>query len=68
MRAVAQLLAILLLTSYALAADEPKWIEIHTAHFSVLTDAGEKRGREVTLRLEQMRAVAGRLLLRTKLT
>jgi tetratricopeptide (TPR) repeat protein len=50
------------------AADEPKWIEVHTAHFSVITDAGEKRGREVTLRLEQMRAVAGRLLLRTRLT
>ena len=49
------------------AADEPRWIEVHTAHFSVITDAGEKRGKEVTLRLEQMRAVAGRLLLRSKL-
>lgn len=56
------------ISQFCPAADEPKWIEIHTAHFSVITDAGEKRGREVTLRLEQMRAVAGRLLLRTKLT
>ncbi len=65
----ASLFALCLLFSLRLfAADEPKWIEIHTAHFSVITDAGEKRGREVTLRLEQMRSVAGRLLLRTRLT
>src|SRR5260370_3182605 len=51
----------------AFAKDEPKWIEVHTAHFSVLTDAGEKRGREVALRMEQMRAVFGQLLLRDKL-
>ncbi len=47
--------------------DEPKWIEVHTAHFSVITDAGDKRGREVALRMEQMRAVFGQLLLRDKL-
>src|ERR1035438_9936225 len=51
----------------ALAKDEPKWINVHTAHFSVLTDAGEKRGREVALRMEQMRAVFGELLLKDKL-
>jgi len=49
------------------AKDEPKWIEVHTAHFSVITDAGEKRGREVALRMEQMRAVFGQLLLKNKL-
>jgi tetratricopeptide (TPR) repeat protein len=49
------------------AKDEPKWIEVHTAHFSVITDAGEKRGREVALRMEQMRAVFGQLLLKDKL-
>ncbi|MGB9233856.1 MAG: tetratricopeptide repeat protein, partial [Terriglobales bacterium] len=51
----------------ALVKDEPKWIEVHTAHFSVLTDGGEKRGREVALRMEQMRAVFGQLLLKDKL-
>ncbi|MBZ5615270.1 MAG: hypothetical protein LAO23_14775 [Acidobacteriia bacterium] len=51
----------------AFARDEPKWIDVHTAHFSVLTDAGEKRGREVALRMEQMRAVFGQLLLKSKL-
>ena len=49
------------------AKDEPKWIEVHTAHFSVITDAGDKRGQEVTLRMEQMRAVFGQLLLKSKL-
>jgi tetratricopeptide (TPR) repeat protein len=51
----------------AFAGDEPKWIEVHSTHFSVLTDAGDKQGREVTLRMEQMRAVFGQLLLRDKL-
>jgi tetratricopeptide (TPR) repeat protein len=69
---VAALLAILVVPSLvtpelAFAKDEPKWIEVHTAHFSVLTDAGEKRGREVALRMEQMRAVFGQLLLKDKL-
>lgn len=49
------------------AKDEPKWIEVHSAHFSVLTDGGEKRGREVALRMEQMRAVFGQLLMKDKL-
>jgi len=31
----------------AFAKDEPKWIEVHSAHFSVLTDAGDKRGRKL---------------------
>src|SRR6202021_2187734 len=47
--------------------DEPKWIEAHTAHFSVITDAGDKRGREVALRMEQMRAVFGQLISKDKL-
>src|ERR1017187_8294386 len=49
------------------AKDEPKWIEVHTSHFSVLSDAGEKRGREVALRMEQMRTVFGQVLLKDKL-
>jgi tetratricopeptide (TPR) repeat protein len=49
------------------AKDEPKWIEVHTSHFSVVTDAGDKRGREVALRMEQMRAVFGQLILKDKL-
>jgi len=53
--------------SSVFAKDEPKWIQVHTSHFSVLSDAGEKRGREVALRMEQMRAVFGQVLLKNKL-
>ncbi|MGP0019127.1 MAG: tetratricopeptide repeat protein [Candidatus Sulfotelmatobacter sp.] len=44
------------------AAEPTPWLEVHSAHFTVITDAGEKRGREVALRFEQMRAVFGVLL------
>ena len=28
-------------------AAEPPWLEIHSTHFTVITDAGDKKGREV---------------------
>jgi hypothetical protein len=43
-------------------AGDPQWVEVHSPHFSVITDTGEKRGREVALKFEQMRAVFGALL------
>ncbi|HLJ88707.1 MAG TPA: tetratricopeptide repeat protein [Candidatus Angelobacter sp.] len=43
-------------------ADTPQWIEIKSPHFSVATDAGEKRGREAAMRFEQMRGVFGSLM------
>ena len=49
------------------ASDEPKWVEVHSTHFSVITDAGEKKGREIALRMEQMRTVFGQILLKDKL-
>jgi tetratricopeptide (TPR) repeat protein len=48
-------------------AAEPQWIRVSSDHFSVLTDAGEKRGREVIVRFEQMRAVFAQLLMKTRL-
>jgi hypothetical protein len=48
-------------------AAEPPWLEIHSAHFTVVTDAGEKKGREIALRFEQMRSVFGQLLGKEKL-
>ncbi|HEY6970094.1 MAG TPA: tetratricopeptide repeat protein [Candidatus Angelobacter sp.] len=48
------------------SADTPQWVEIRSPHFSVVTDAGEKRGREVALRFEQMRAVFGKLMAKAK--
>ena len=53
--------------SPVLAADQEKWIEVRSPHVAVLTNAGEKRGREVALRLEQMQAVFAGFLLRNKL-
>ena len=64
---LASFLAIAFCAAPAFAKDEPKWQQVHTAHFNVLTDAGEKRGREVALRMEQMRALFGQLLMRDKL-
>lgn len=43
-----------------------KWVEVRSPHFVVTTDAGEKRGREVALRFEQMRAIFGQLMLKDK--
>ncbi|MFZ1010338.1 MAG: tetratricopeptide repeat protein [Candidatus Sulfotelmatobacter sp.] len=43
-------------------AGEPQWVEVRSPNFSVVTDAGEKRGREVAMRFEQMRAVFGALM------
>jgi Flp pilus assembly protein TadD len=54
------------LLSHARAAEQ--WIEVRSPHFSVVTDAGERRGREVALRFEQMRAVFGTLILRSKVS
>ena len=55
------MLGLLLCPSLAPAA-EPPWLEVRSAHFTIITDAGDKRGREVALRFEQMRAVFVSLL------
>lgn len=47
-------------------AGEAQWVEIHSPHFSVVTDAGEKRGRDAAVRFEQMRAVFGSLMTKAK--
>lgn len=44
------------------AATEPAWLQINSTHFTVITDAGERKGREVAFRFEQMRSVFGNLL------
>jgi tetratricopeptide (TPR) repeat protein len=61
------LTAQILAPTCVLAKDEAKWLDVHSAHFDVITDAGDRRGREVALRLEQMRAVFGQLILKDKL-
>ena len=61
----------LLLTFLLCALDghaaEPPWLEIHSTHCTVITDAGEKKGREIALRFEQMRAVFANLLTKDRL-
>ncbi len=49
------------------AAEPSPWLEIHSTHFTVITDAGEKKGKEVALRFEQMRAVFATLLMKERL-
>jgi Flp pilus assembly protein TadD len=45
-------------------AGESEWVEVRSPNFSVVTDAGEKRGREVAMRFEQMRGVFGALMVK----
>lgn len=47
-----------------LFASDPQWVEVRSPNFSVITDAGEKRGRDVALHFEQMRSVFGTLMTR----
>lgn len=50
----------------SLAVEAP-WQEIHSTHFTVITDGGESRGREVALRFEQMRSVFAIMLSKDRL-
>ncbi len=56
-----------LLATVARAADEPRWIRVSSPHFSILTDATDKKGNQAILRLEQVRSEIGSLLLRSRL-
>ncbi|MFY9680470.1 MAG: hypothetical protein WA416_02840 [Candidatus Sulfotelmatobacter sp.] len=49
------------------AAEQSPWLEIHSTHFTVITDAGEKKGKEVALRFEQMRGVFAVMLMKDRL-
>jgi hypothetical protein len=49
------------------ASEQSPWLEIHSTHFTVITDAGDKKGKEVALRFEQMRAVFAVLLMKERL-
>ena len=52
---------VLLCNSFTFAGD-PQWVEVRSPNFSVITDAGEKKGRDVALHFEQMRSVFGTLM------
>ena len=57
------LLFALLPSSFAFAGEQ-QWVEVRSPNFSVITDAGEKRGRDVALHFEQMRSVFGKLMVK----
>ena len=61
------MLVVSVLAAGSPAAEPSPWLEIHSTHFTVITDAGDKKGREVALRFEQMRAVLGALLMKERL-
>ena len=53
------LIASLCLFAASLARADQQWVEVTSPHFSVMSDGGEKRAREVGLRFEQMRMAFG---------
>ncbi len=59
-------LAFLICYSSLSFAGDPQWVEVRSPNFSVITDAGEKRGRDVALHFEQMRSVFGTLMATAK--
>ena len=61
-RSFLSLLAAAPVLSPTASAGDASWIEIKSPHFLVVTDAGERRGREVAVRFEQMRSVFSRLI------
>ncbi|HZD95665.1 MAG TPA: tetratricopeptide repeat protein, partial [Candidatus Sulfotelmatobacter sp.] len=53
------LLAAISICTFSAARADQQWVEVDSPHFSVATDGGEKRAREVALRFEQMRTAFG---------
>ena len=49
-------------------AGNSQWVQVRSPNFTVYTDAGEKRGRDVALHFEQMRAVFGALFDKVKVS
>lgn len=50
------ILLVVLFTITVSEAGKNEWVEVRSKHFSVMTDDGEKSGRNVLQRFEQMRA------------
>jgi tetratricopeptide (TPR) repeat protein len=53
------LLVSLFACAFSAAGADQQWVEVTSPHFSVATDGGEKRAREVATKFEQMRAGFG---------
>ena len=61
------LVPLLAIVSSSVFSHAQNWVEVRSPNFTVVTDAGDKRGREVALRFEQMRHIFGSLVLREKM-
>src|SRR6202451_2429617 len=61
------LVGIFLCTSSPAAEPSP-WLEIHSTHFTVITDASEKKARKDGLLFAQVRALFASLLMKDRLT
>lgn len=59
--------AIAIWAALCLPASAAEWIQITSPNFNVVSDAGEKKAREVALRFEQMRLVFTMLIPKEKL-
>src|SRR5579871_382513 len=70
-RSISSFVLLAALVSIAPAARAAKetspWLEVHSQHFTVITDAGDKKGREIALRFEEMRAVFASLLMKERI-
>jgi tetratricopeptide (TPR) repeat protein len=53
------LLIALIVCSFSAVRADQQWIEVQSPHFTVATDGGEKRARDVATRFEQMRMAFG---------
>jgi tetratricopeptide (TPR) repeat protein len=67
-RGFASLLLLMVGSCAPFSAAERAWFQVRTAHFSVVTDAGEKRGVEIARRCERMRAAFSLLLNRANIS
>lgn len=67
MKRLGSLLGIVVLGVTSAFAGNPRWVQVKSPNFTVITDAGEKRGRDTALHFEQMRAVFGTLFVKAKI-
>ena len=64
---LATLLVMFALAASASSSPSRQWLEIHSPHFSIVTDAGEKQGCQVAQHFEEIRAVFGALVGKEKI-
>ncbi len=62
------LLSFLFISLVSQAFAQRQWVQVRSAHFTVLTDTGDKQGKEIALRFEQMRVVFGNLFRKTRVS